>query len=129
MQASHESAAAEERSDPAAAGGPTVKDQGDVQRVVNDILQDHRDGKLDRYSRKYPDFARAYPTLLAMCCNARSKPQKDTIRSIAGFMLAQLGDLNEGRLCGETASRAVADELNRRYVDPLLEKQPPNDGL
>jgi hypothetical protein len=99
----------------------------DTLRIVNEILSDHRDDKVARFKRKYPGFAGTYPTLLTMCCSARTDEQRTRVRGILTHMLTQLSGLDTGRVSGQDASRSVADELNRVYIEPLLEKQAPNN--
>lgn len=89
--------------------------------IVDEILHDRSSNKAHRFTKTYPAFAASYPTLMTMCCDARTDAQGENIRTLASFMLAQLNGLNQGQTTGENASRAVADELNRRYVDPLID--------
>lgn len=91
-------------------------DEATILKIAFEIKIYHgsKDQKMHYFSSKYPDFAKAYPTLFSACMDPLFKLE------YLKMMLHKRKDIHAGRTTLDQADADVYGTLQQRYIHPLL---------
>lgn len=103
--------------------GPEEEDENEVEMDINTIarvafaIRKHRlKNKSENEIREmFPEFPKQYPVLFGKCCDLSFSMGK------LDFLLRQLDALRSNRKNKDQATDSVMEELNRTYVDGVVE--------